>query len=121
MGKIEYFADLAELESEACSHAVYKRLARHDSKGRPVMVCRCGWQSEPCQGASILGARVNTGQTMLEWNSVKIAEIARELQAKAGDRFRCIYCQRDHVSVSGTGSDVVCCGGVGHCYNVEDF
>ncbi len=30
------------------------------------------------------------------------------------DLWECVYCGRTHQSESGTGSDVVCCGEIGH-------
>lgn len=51
---------------------------------------------------------------MEDWRQDGQAAHQQELEHQRSDIFVCVYCGKEKVSHSGVGTDVSCCGEVGH-------
>src|SRR6185312_1093886 len=82
--------------------------------------CRCRHERRTVR----LGVRVNIPepetpeQDERQWHN-EYEEYARLADSRE-DLWICPYCGNEHASENGTGSDVVCCGEVGHAIQEND-
>lgn len=73
------------------------------------------------------GTGLNPDPELTARNLARAKEVIRKLGPKwclynpRRKEFICPYCGTEHNSPNGTGSDIRCCGEVGHCGLIDDY